>query len=304
MSKWTSVLWGVFALLLLFSGIKLLFGCELTIARFLGNYCPVAADTSAIDREVERRRQLEDRIQQAQIQLAQTPPCATCTPRTTTQNQEFALLLDVSGSMSSAAKDLSGQPLRLPDGTTPSKWDLLRRDLPPALSALGRAPIHYMEVGTCSKRHPLQRMTVDAIAQRIRTHTPTEGESPFGSALLEIANVFRPGPDGSYFGNILIITDVGPECGEDPCAAARTIAKQKPGIRVNVVDMENSSELQCVSKETGGTFFTRGSNVDLKDLIRQAREFPDPNCPPAQQQPRRSSLGDRREIAGAMPPRI
>lgn len=100
------------------------------------------------------------------------------------------------------------------------------------------------------------------------------------SVLRDAAAAFRAAPDRKYYGNILIVTDTGAECDEDPCSAAREIAAQKPGIAINVVDLENSESLRCVSEATGGKFFARGSQLDLRQMIQEAKTFQASNCPP------------------------
>src|SRR5205823_4937275 len=143
-------------------------------------------------------------------------------------------------SMNAEAKPLPNQ-IAQPGAQALSKIDIVKRDLPPALEEFGNRPIYFIQFGnSCVETRPLIREGGREVAQRIRSlGPPWGGGSPVASVLRDAANAFRAGPDGKLYGSILIVTDTGPECNEDPCAAAREIALQKPGITINVVDLEN-----------------------------------------------------------------
>jgi len=271
-------LWVVFALLLALSGVRLLFGCALTMPAFLKlQFCPAPVDTSALDREKERRETLEERVRKAEIELARIAPCATCTPATPISVQpEFAVLLDMTGSMDDEPKPA------LPGAASLRKIDIVKRDLPPALEEFGDRTISYMEFRNCNETRNLRSVPGRALAQQIRSlPTPDGRGAHIASALKQAADSFHAGPDGRYYGNILIITDTGRECVDDPCVAAQEVATQKPGIAVNVVDLENSDVLRCLSVATGGRFFPRGAQVDLRQIMQEAKSFPGrEDCPP------------------------
>lgn len=280
-----AILWSAFALLLFLGGVRLLFGCELTIPSFLGlRFCPAAIDISAVQQEMTLKRSLEDRVHRAEVALAAAPPCITCVPRVTAKlESEFALLLDMSNSMTRSALDLSSQPITQPDGSITKKIEIAIRGLPAAIEELGDRPVSYMTFRNCIETRPIIKETGREIAQRIRSiDIATVGGdstgSPMASVLRDAAQLFRAAPDGRYFGNILLVTDTGPECNEDPCAAAQEIASQKPGIVINVVDLENSGSMRCVTEATGGKFFARGSKVDLRQMIQEAKVFRNEVC--------------------------
>jgi hypothetical protein len=253
------MLWGVFALLLLFSGIRLLFACALTLPSFLHlNFCPATLDVSALARENEIRHALERRMHQAQIALARIAPCTTCTPAPATLAsvpQEFAMLLDISDSMTEGATDINKQPIHLQNGALAKKIDIVKRDLPPALDQFRDKQVMYMAFRFCQETRATVRETGSRLAQRIRSMNlnPIGGTgSPMGSVLREAAAAFHPGPDGRYNGNILLV---------------------------------NAGTLECVTKATGGRFFARGSAVDLRQMLQDATTFGGSACVENSSQP-------------------
>ena len=71
--------------------------------------------------------------------------------------------------------------------------------------------------------------------------------------------------------NMVIVTDGNDSCGGDPCATARRLAQQKPGLVINVVDLSQSDMLNCVSDATGGTY-RRSRGADAGELFSAIQE--------------------------------
>ena len=68
---------------------------------------------------------------------------------------------------------------------------------------------------------------------------------------------------------IVLITDGGENCGGDPCAFARKL--NRPDIHIDVVLVSsNSRELVCLSRETGGNFYTLDNVSDLAKTVTQS----------------------------------
>lgn len=288
--------WSVFTLSLIAGGFLMLFACALTLPAFLGlNYCPTPIDMTENKDLEAKSRQLQTEIDKLELQRAAIPPCATCDPNAPVPGQggagapsnEFVLALDVSGSMNSNATDNAGRDIVLPNGSKMSKFELVKRDLPLALDGLGSRNVTFIPfpVGSnsCDVGVP-SRSSGRVLASRIRSPDMKAigGGSPLEMVINESLKVLKKGPDGKLVGNILIITDTGPgECPpEDVCGRVERLHQESPGIIINVVDVGNAAPLRCVTDKTGGKFFARGSQVDLKDMIREAQVFKNPDCPP------------------------
>lgn len=54
---------------------------------------------------------------------------------------------------------------------------------------------------------------------------------------------------------IVLVTDGGESCNEDPCAFIRSIAAQRKDIIVDVIMVNGSNNLRCLSNATGGKYY-------------------------------------------------
>lgn len=54
---------------------------------------------------------------------------------------------------------------------------------------------------------------------------------------------------------IVLVTDGGESCNEDPCAFIRSIAAQRKDIIVDVIIVNGSNNLRCLSNATGGKYY-------------------------------------------------
>jgi Ca-activated chloride channel family protein len=91
-------------------------------------------------------------------------------------------------------------------------------------------------------------------------------------------------------GTIVLITDGIESCRENPCAAARQIAEQKPRVTVHVIGYllgpTQGSDVACLAHETGGTYVGAQSFGDLARALAEAV-----GCP------RMSAAPPRRHVA-------
>jgi hypothetical protein len=104
-------------------------------------------------------------------------------------------------------------------------------------------------------------------AELVRKLTP-RGGTPIAAALGRAAQQIAPGADGRRNGTIVLVTDGAESCHGDPCATARSIKRENPGIVINVVDVAGWTDIACVARETGGIVRRGGGDIDLKPLVQ------------------------------------
>ena len=98
------------------------------------------------------------------------------------------------------------------------------------------------------------------------------GEEQSGTPLyngLQVASSMVDGVKRDAF--ILILSDGKDNCSKaDICSLAHHIAKQKPRLKVNVVDIGGARAANCVATATGGKVFTANNQKQVVSMINQA----------------------------------
>jgi len=81
---------------------------------------------------------------------------------------------------------------------------------------------------------------------------------------------------------MLVVSDGEESCGQDPCAVARELARRKPHLKINVVDILGTGAGNCLAAATGGRVFTANDVKDLQLGTRQAAQdvLPPAHCRP------------------------
>lgn len=104
---------------------------------------------------------------------------------------------------------------------------------------------------------------------RLRGLSPRQG-TPLADGILEAGQLV----DGvNKESTILLVSDGGESCGGDPCMVARDLARRKPHLKINVVDIGGSGAAACVAQATGGKVFTVSNLSELQTgLDRAARD--------------------------------
>jgi hypothetical protein len=67
-------------------------------------------------------------------------------------------------------------------------------------------------------------------------------------------------------------------CGDDPCAAARSLKRELPFAVVSVVAASrNINDLKCIADLTSGLFLDAETPEDIRNAVRQAsgRDIPE-----------------------------
>jgi len=69
-----------------------------------------------------------------------------------------------------------------------------------------------------------------------------------------------------------VISDGKESCKGDPCLTARHIARAKPMLTINVVDITGTGAGNCVAAATGGKVFTAKNAQQLNTMLRRATQ--------------------------------
>ena len=111
----------------------------------------------------------------------------------------------------------------------------------------------------------------NALKAKIQAMEPAEGDSS-GTPLyngLQVASSMVDGVKRDAF--ILILSDGKDNCNTpDICGLANQIARQKPRLKVNVVDIGGARAANCVASATGGKVFTANNQKQVVSMVNQA----------------------------------
>lgn len=69
---------------------------------------------------------------------------------------------------------------------------------------------------------------------------------------------------------IVVISDGKESCNGNPCAVAASIAKRKPMLTINVVDIMGTGAGTCAARATGGRVFAARNAAQLKSMLGRA----------------------------------
>ena len=105
-----------------------------------------------------------------------------------------------------------------------------------------------------------------AMINQLRGLSPRQG-TPLADGILEAGKLV----DGvTKESTILLVSDGGESCGGDPCMVARNLARQKPHLKINVVDIGGTGAATCVAAATGGKVYSVSSIAELNAGMNQA----------------------------------
>ncbi len=79
---------------------------------------------------------------------------------------------------------------------------------------------------------------------------------------------------------MLVVSDGEESCGQDPCAVATELARTKPHLKINVVDILGTGAGNCLAEATGGEVFTASNVEELSRMTRKAAQdvLPPSHC--------------------------
>lgn len=116
---------------------------------------------------------------------------------------------------------------------------------------------------------PVNRRILKKKVQELYPEDYNLSGTPLYSGLAQAADMVD-GVSRNAF--ILLISDGEDSCGygQNLCELAVKIAKKKPKLKINVVDIGNASAANCVASVTKGKIFTANSKTSLVRMVNQA----------------------------------
>jgi hypothetical protein len=71
---------------------------------------------------------------------------------------------------------------------------------------------------------------------------------------------------------MLVVSDGVESCGRDPCTVARALARSKPHLKINVIDILGTGAGNCLAQLTGGKVFTANNVNELSSMTTRAAQ--------------------------------
>lgn len=118
---------------------------------------------------------------------------------------------------------------------------------------------------------PIARYNAVNISDKLGELHP-QGVSPIGYSLRQaIQNDFSP---AASLKHIILVTDGGENCGDDPCFYIRRIMQLRDDIKIDVigitVDDNSFSQLYCISEHSKGKYYKVNTAEDFKVKFEEA----------------------------------
>jgi Mg-chelatase subunit ChlD len=104
------------------------------------------------------------------------------------------------------------------------------------------------------------------LLRRISSISPNKG-TPLASGIA-VAGTMVDGVEVPAL--MVIITDGKESCDGDPCAVARQLARAKPKLQINVVDILGTGAGNCVARATGGKVWSANNAGELASMLDRA----------------------------------
>ena len=114
------------------------------------------------------------------------------------------------------------------------------------------------------------------LLSRLRTVTPVQG-TPLADGIAKAGQML----DGVNRESVMLVVSDGEEsCNQDPCAIAQALARSKPHLKINVVDILGTGAGNCLAAATGGKVFTARNVNELQIMTNQAAQdvLPPAHC--------------------------
>ncbi len=139
---------------------------------------------------------------------------------------------------------------------------------------LDRDGYSYNKANICSASSlllPVARYNNQNISDRLSTLTP-QGATPIGYSLRQaVQNDFSP---NAPLKHIILITDGGENCGDDPCLYIKRLMQLRNDIRIDVIGItvdENAySQLNCIASAAKGNYYSVNDPEDFSIKFKQA----------------------------------
>lgn len=124
--------------------------------------------------------------------------------------------------------------------------------------------------GACGAQVDLAPTTDRGRARRIVERFSGNGGTPIGATLRRVRALLDADPDPDIPRTVVFVSDGHETCQGDPCGEAAALAAAYPKLRIHVIDVTGTSELECVARATGGTIVQTKDLAGLKDAVARA----------------------------------
>ena len=198
------------------------------------------------------------------------------------KNEEVLFIVDFSGSMNTKmgyspraylAVDAITSILRETQGSTKVGLRIFGVTNKPMVSQSSMG-ITFNKENVCTASDlvvPISSYNLDRIEERLSRISP-KGGTPIGYSLRQaVQNDFSYGPQLKH---IILITDGGENCGDNPCAFIRQLLSMRNDFRIDVVgiavDNNAYSQLSCIASAGGGQYYSVNTPEDFKIKFKQA----------------------------------
>jgi hypothetical protein len=118
------------------------------------------------------------------------------------------------------------------------------------------------------------------LVSTIRGVEPVAG-TPLARSIEIAAGRISAGGSADDPATIVVVTDGDDSCNGNPCAVAARLARQRPGLTINVLDLAGWTGVECLANQTGGQVYRPGERMDISDLLSEAAGYSGPQaCAP------------------------
>jgi hypothetical protein len=113
-------------------------------------------------------------------------------------------------------------------------------------------------------RRDARQQMIDGVEQ-----LSADGGTPLAASLVEAASKV----DGRFKDALVVMFVDGEDgCDQNACEVSARIASQQPRLRVNVVNISNSTLSDCIAQNTGGRVYAASDVSEVQKMLRQAME--------------------------------
>ncbi len=124
--------------------------------------------------------------------------------------------------------------------------------------------------GRCDARIEVAPTLDRSQAKRVIEQFKPQGPTPIAATLRRVRDAFGADGDPDTPRSVILITDGGENCKGDPCGEARQLAQSYKNLKIHVIDVTGTSQLQCLADATKGTIVKAGDLAELKAAVARA----------------------------------
>ena len=118
---------------------------------------------------------------------------------------------------------------------------------------------------------PIAKYNAENVSDKLSRINPNGG-TPIGYSLRQAVN--SDFSHGNNLKHIILVTDGGENCGDDPCIFITNLMRTRSDIKIDViaitVDSNAYSQLNCLALKTNGKYYSVNNPEDFKISFKQA----------------------------------